>query len=80
MNNKELKEEYLKDKYTPDKEEVRECDRECRINSLGGMERCDDACDCGAVEHNERLEEARLEDELADSQPEKYSERLAEER
>ncbi len=32
-------------------------DNQCKINFVGGMERCDAVCDCGAVEENEFLDE-----------------------
>ena len=38
------------------KELKRDCDRECRINFLGGFERSSDRCDCGAEKHNEMIE------------------------
>ena len=31
-------------------------DNECKVNFVGGMNRCDSECDCGAVEENELSE------------------------
>ena len=53
---KEIREKEKADLKEKIKAMKKDHDNQCKINFVGGMERCDAVCDCGAVEENEVLD------------------------